>query len=328
VVLGRFRTDIDKVGIREGVMKVLVTGGAGFVGSVLVPHLIWNGFEVRVFDNLMHGIDPLFLYFGNPRFEFVKGDVRNEKELSSACRGVDAIIHLAALVGYPICKKYEREAYEVNVGGTRNLCKVAPDVPIVFASTGSVYGEVKGVCKEDSPLNTETIYGQTKVLAELAVRERGNFIIYRFATGFGVSPRMRLDLLINDFCYKALKERNLIVYERHFKRTFIHVTDMARAFSWAITNFEARKMKNGIYNVGSEEMNLSKQQIAELIREKVEFYLHYADIGSDEDKRNYEVSYEKIRGTGWDTKMSLDDGIAQLLDLFESFEVSRPYSNV
>jgi len=308
--------------------KIFVTGGAGFVGSVLIPYLLDRGYRVRVYDSLLYGINGLFGCFNHPNFEFIKGDIRDISLLRDSAKGCDAIIHLAALVGYPICKKDEQLAMSVNKNGTQSITEaVSSNIPIIFSSTGSCYGNVEGICHEELPLRPLTIYGKSKADAEEAIKKRGNFIIYRFATGYGISPRMRLDLMINDFCFKAVKEKNLVVYERHFRRTFIHVLDMARAFHYGLKEFE--KMKDGIFNVGSEEMNLSKQDICELIKEKVpDFYLHYADIGHDEDKRDYEVSYQKIKRVGFNTIMNLDASIDRLIGLFKSFEIRREYSNV
>jgi len=306
---------------------ILVTGGAGFVGSVLIPLLIEQGYKVRAYDSLLYGIEPVMGLFLNKNFELIKGDIRDVDRVKKYSEGVDAVIHLASLVGYPICKKNEKEAMSVNSYGTQAVLNSIPSkVPFIFASTGSCYGNLEGICKEDLPLKPLTIYGKSKAKAEEFIQKRGNYVIYRFATGYGVSPRLRLDLMINDFCYKAVKEKNLIVYEKHFKRTFIHVYDMARSFLFAVENFD--KMKNECFNVGSEKLNLTKEQIAEYIRRFVPYYLHYADFGHDEDKRDYSVSYEKIRKLGFETKISMEVGIIQLIRLFKALEIENKYSNV
>jgi len=311
--------------------KILVTGGAGYVGSVLVPLLLELDYEVKVYDNLMYGVDGLFGSFLYDEFEFIKGDIRNKQELEKAIDGCDAVVHLAALVGYPICKKNEREADSVNAGGTRTLIDVAgKEIPIIFASTGSCYGNLEGVCKEDLPLKPLTIYGKTKAQAERELRlSGGDFVIYRFATAYGVSPRMRLDLLINDFTYKAVKEKNLIVYEKHYRRTFIHVFDMARAFVFALENYG--KMKGKIYNVGSKDMNLTKEYIAEYIKKQTPYCLYFVEdesMGHDEDARDYEVDYSRINKLGYGPKISLERGVAQLIKLFRALEIKNIYSNV
>jgi len=307
--------------------KIFVTGGAGFVGSVLIPVLLNQGYKVKAYDSLMYGVEPIAGLFLNPNFEFIKGDIRDVDRVKKFAQDCNAVIHLGALVGYPICKKDRKEAMSVNAYGTQSVINgVSTRIPFIFASTGSCYGNLEGICKEDLPLKPLTIYGESKARAEGYVKERGNFVIYRFATGYGVSSRLRLDLMINDFVYKAVKEKNLIVYEKNFQRTFIHVYDMARSFIFALENF--KKMKDECYNVGSEKLNLTKQQIAEYIKKKMPYYLHYADFGADEDKRNYAVSYEKIREVGFETKVSLETGIIQLIRLFKALEIKREYSNI
>lgn len=306
--------------------KILVTGGAGYVGSVLVPLLLFSGYKVRVLDNFMFGVKGLLGCFNNDNFELMKGDVRWVDEVLKALDGVDFIIHLAALVGYPLCKQDPEKSMLINAGGTKVVAEASGDIPMVLASTGSCYGNLEGVCNEKSSLKPLTVYGESKALAESNLKKRKNTIIYRFATGYGISPRMRMDLMINDFVYKAIREKNLVVYERYFQRTFIHVIDMARAFCHAIENFA--DMRDEIYNVGSEGMNLSKEYIAEFIKKKTDYYLHYADFGKDEDARDYEVSYDKINGVGYSTAISLERGINQLINLFKVFEIKHEYSNV
>ena len=308
-------------------MNILVTGGAGYVGTTLVPMLLEKGYKVRVFDNLMYGGDQLLSFFKSQNFEFVRGDIRNIDDVKRAVKNQDVIIHLAAIVGYPACRKEPRLAEEVNIGGTENLIKeLSGDQLVVFASTGSNYGTVEEICTEETPLHPLSLYGQTKTIAERCLVENCNPIVYRFATAFGVSPRLRLDLLINDFVHKALTEGYLVIYERHFKRTFIHVRDMGRAFLFAIEN--ADRMAGQVYNCGSEEMNFSKQDICEKIRSKTKCHIHYADVGEDLDKRNYVVSYQKINNLGYKTSMNIDEGIDELIRALQAAEVKMRYSNV
>jgi len=308
-------------------MKVLVTGGAGYVGTTLVPQLLKAGYEVIVFDNLMFGGDYILPFFRFKNFHFIEGDIRNEDALWNAAKNADVIIHLAAIVGFPACRKEPELAKTVNVDGTRNLIKVTSKSQlIIYASTGSNYGALEEVCTEESPLNPLSLYGQTKTMAERMLMEERTTIGYRFATAFGVSPRMRLDLLINDFTYKAITQGYLVVYESHFMRTFIHVYDMGRAFLFGIENQD--KMKNNIYNVGSEKMNCSKREICELIKARTNFYVHYADIGEDADKRNYVVSYKKINSLGYDTTINIEEGIDELVRALKAIKFKTPYSNV
>jgi nucleoside-diphosphate-sugar epimerase len=295
---------------------------------VLVPHLLSRGHHVTVLDTLMYGGRGLLPCFAYPGFDFVKGSVLDEGKLQQVLRGVDAIIHLAAIVGYPACKRDPRLAQEVNLDGTRLLSRLrSKSQPIVFASTGSNYGAVVGsVCTEETPLSPLTEYGVTKTAAEQHLMDAGSAICYRFATAFGVSNRMRFDLLVNDFVYQAKINKNLIIYQRTFKRTFIHVRDMARAFSFALDHWAA--MRDGVYNVGSEEMNYSKEDVALLVKEKLDYYLHFAEIGKDEDQRNYEVSYAKIRGKGFKTEVDMSTGIDELIMAAEMLGRQQEFSNV
>lgn len=311
-------------------MKVLITGGAGYIGSVLVPMLLEKGFQVRVIDNLLYGGHGLLYSYFNPNFEFINGDITNRESVKEAIKGTDIIIHLAAIVGYPACKKHIDLAKKVNTDGTRIICEERNEnQQLHFASTGSVYGAINGPCTEDTQLNPLSIYGQTKKEAEDIIIESGNAAIYRFATAFGLSPRLRLDLLVNNFVYQAIKEKQLVVYEKNFLRTFIHVRDICSSFIFGIENFS--NIKNEVYNVGNENMNFTKEELVRKISEKVEFYLHFADFDGDEDKRNYFVSYEKIRNKGFYTQITLDRGLNELhtglsaLIQYKSFFL--PYSN-
>ena len=310
--------------------KIFITGGAGYIGTSLIPLLLENGHKITVYDSLMfNNGDKLIPFITNPNFNFIEGDIRDFEKLSKYIKGHDVVIHLAALVGFPICReKGEQESYEVNVVGTENVINaMTDDQYLLLGSTGSNYGEVLDVCTEETPLNPLSIYGKTKTEAEKLVLERNNSTAFRFATAFGVSPRLRLDLLVNDLTYKSLKEGYAVIYESHFMRTFIHVKDMARVFLFAIENQE--QMKNHVFNVGSNKMNYSKKEVCELIKNKVSnAYFNYADVGEDADKRNYIVSYEKINSLGFDTTISLEDGISELLKTIPLIKTSSPYFNV
>jgi nucleoside-diphosphate-sugar epimerase len=307
-------------------MRILITGGAGYVGTSLIPQLLEKNHNVRVFDNLMYGGNQLIPFFKHKNFEFLKGDIRDINAVRKAVKDQDIIIHLAAIVGYPACRKNPILAKEVNVDGAKNVISASSDQLIIYASTGSNYGNVDDVCTEDTPLDPLSLYGQTKTLAERLLLDSRKTIAYRFATGFGVSPRMRLDLLINDFTYKALTEGYLVVYEKFFKRTFIHVRDIGRAFLFALEN--AEKMRNNVYNVGSESMNYSKEEICNILKKKIDFLVHYDEVGKDVDKRNYEVSYEKIKKLGYKTSISVEQGIDELIPVFNTLDTKKPYSNV
>lgn len=309
-------------------MRILVTGGAGYVGSTLVPMLLEQGHRVRVLDSLKFGGNGLLPCCQNRFFELQKGDVCDSATVKAAVEGMDAIIHLAAIVGYPACKKEPQLAQAVNVDGTRNLlAHRQPDTKFLYASTGSIYGSIPDyVCNEETPRAPITLYGETKSAAEQMVLDAGNSVAYRFATAFGVSNRMRLDLMPNDFTYQAVKNRNLIVYEGGFKRTFVHVRDMARSFIFALERWS--EVKDDVYNVGHETMNFTKEDVARKILEHVNFYLHFAEVGNDADQRNYEVSYEKIRRKGFETTIDLDRGISELVRAAQLIEFQNPFANV
>lgn len=308
-------------------MKILVTGGAGYVGSALVPALLQNGYEVKVLDNLMYGGVGLLQCFSYKNFSFQKGDIRDENLIKSLLAGSDAVIHLAAITGYPACKKNEKLAHEVNFLGTQNIGKnLRPEQFIIFASTGSNYGTLSGkMCTEDTPLAPLTTYGITKTLAEKFLLDNCNTVAYRFATGYGVSPRLRLDLLVHDLVYQALRTKNLVIYEKDYKRTFIHVRDMSSAFLFGLKNAEL--LKNQVFNIGSESMNFTKEELVNKIKEKLDFYVHFAEVGKDEDQRNYEVSYQKITSMGWRPSISFDNGLDEVIGALRLVDVNNPYSN-
>lgn len=310
--------------------KVFITGGAGYIGTSLIPLLLERQYEVTVYDSLMfNNGDKLLPFFQYENFNFVRGDIMDKEKLSKCIADADIVIHLAALVGFPICReKGEEFSHRINVVGTQNVIQsMSPNQYLLFGSTGSNYGEVKGICTEETPLNPLSIYGKTKTQAEKLVMERSNSTAFRFATAFGVSPRLRLDLLINDLTYRAIKEGYSVIYEPHFLRTFIHVRDIARSFIFAIDNQE--KMQNNVYNIGCSEMNYSKKEVCEIIKRHVpscEF--NYSGTGEDEDKRNYQVCYDKINNLGYTISVGIDQGIAELIKALQVVGVNSPYFNV
>lgn len=306
---------------------ILVTGGAGYVGTTLVDLLLRKKFKVVVLDLFRVGSHGLIPFIANPRLTVIKGDVRNKEGVKKAVEGADAVIHLAAIVGFPACRKDPELSRSINVGGARTLVEVVRGrIPIIFASTGSAYGKmIEKYCTETTPLNPLSDYGKQKVEAEEIIKKNKEFVIYRFATAFGVSPRMRLDLLPNDFTYRAVKEKSLVVYEKDFMRTFIHVRDMAEAFLFALNNY--KKMKGEIYNVGDNRMNYSKEQICLMIKKRVDYYLHFAETGHDIDQRDYLVSYAKIQKLGFKTKTSMEEGIGELVKFSNLVDVTSIYNN-
>lgn len=299
--------------------QVLVTGGAGYIGSVLCEHLLDKGYRVTVVDNLMYRQTPLFHLCHNTSFDFVFGDVRDEKLMLNLIKNVDVIIPLAALVGAPACDLDPWTAKATNFEAIKLINRLrSKNQLIVFPNTNSGYGTKSGdvVCTEETPLKPISLYGKTKTEAEEELLSSKNTITLRLATVFGMSPRMRLDLLVNHFVYKAVTDGYLVIFEKDFKRNYIHIRDVADCFIYCIER--AEKMVGRPYNVGLDEANLSKEQLALKVKEYVpNFYIHFSEIGSDPDKRNYIVSNQRLREAGFEAKRSLDLGIKELLKGYE-----------
>lgn len=295
--------------------SILVTGGAGYIGSVLVPMLLAEGRRVTVLDNFLYGQTSLLDCCHDPNLAIVRGDARDEALLKRLVPEAEVLIPLACLVGAPVCEQRPVEAATVNRDAVEALVGLSgPGQRIVYPNTNSGYGigEASIECTEDSPLRPISLYGRLKVEAERIVLDSGRGVALRLATVFGISPRMRLDLLVNDFTYRAVTDRFVILFEAHFKRNYIHVRDVARAFLHAMTNFET--MKGQAYNVGLSDANLSKMELCEAIRKKVpDFTIMEAEIGRDPDQRNYIVSNAKIEATGFRPRVGLDAGIAELI---------------
>jgi nucleoside-diphosphate-sugar epimerase len=297
--------------------RVLVTGGLGYLGSIICEHLLDAGYHVTALDNLMYGTGQQGLYHlcANPAFDFVKGDVRDEKLMQTVLRRADIVFQLAAIVGASACDRDPLLATSVNLDAVRLLLRLrSPRQLIVFPNTNSGYGTTSGemLCTEESPLQPISLYGKTKVEAEQALLAAPHTICLRLATVFGMSPRMRLDLLVNHFVYAAVKEGYLVIFEKDFKRNFVHIRDVADCMLHAIRN--AGTMTGKTYNLGLDDANLSKEELARKVKEYVpRFYLHFAPIGQDPDKRNYIVSNQRLRQAGFEARRSLDDGIQELL---------------
>lgn len=307
-------------------MKIFITGGAGFIGTTLVPKLLESNHEVVVYDCLLHSGNPLLPFFRYKNFKFIRGDIRDFDHLKTSSKGCDIVIHLAAIVGFPACRLNPIRAREVNVDGTINVINAVHDrVPILYGSTGSNYGTVTEICTEETPLNPLSLYGETKTEAENILIERGNCVAFRFATAFGISPRMRLDLLVNDFTNKCLRDGYLVVYEKHFMRTFIHVSDIANSFVFAIDNLES--MRNNVYNVGDDSMNFSKEEVCLMISDKTDAFIHFEEIGNDADKRDYIVSYEKIKKLGFSIDVSMKEGIDEMCEALKVIDFQDTYVN-
>ena len=309
--------------------NILVTGGAGYIGCVLVPELLRSGYRVTVLDNFMYRQNSLLACAADENFDVLKGDARDESILKDVLKKADYIIPLAALVGAPLCNKDKIGAVSINRDAVASIVKLASkEQKVIIPTTNSGYGiGQKGVCcTEESPLNPITLYGKMKMEAEKIALDRGNSISLRLATVFGISPRMRIDLLVNDFTYRAVRDRFVVVFEGHFKRNYIHVRDVAAAFIHSMDNFS--KMKNEAYNVGLSEANISKLELCAKIKEQVEDFVYLeSPIGEDPDKRDYIVSNEKIERAGFKPKYSLETGIKELIKGYKML-CNNIYGNV
>jgi len=310
-------------------LNILVTGGAGYIGAVLVPKLLNAGHAVTVLDNFMFGQATLAECCGFDGFEVVRGDCRDEATIKKLLAKADLAIPLAALVGAPLCKNDPIGTRTINQEAVEMICRLAsPNQRILMPVTNSGYGigEKDKFCTEDSPLRPISLYGVTKVNAEKAVLQRENSATFRLATVFGMSPRMRTDLLVNDFTYRAVHDRAVVVFEGHFKRNYIHIQDVARVFLYAIEHFD--EMRGRPYNVGLDDANLSKIELCQVIQRQLpDFVFLEAPIGEDPDKRDYIVSNARLAGTGFKTEWGLDRGIKELIKGYTILRDSR-YANV
>jgi len=310
-------------------MKILITGGAGYLGSIMTPHLLGQGHKVTVLDNFLFRQNSLADCCHYEDFDVIRGDCRDPETIKPLLKDAEVIIPLAALVGAPLCNDDKAAAESVNHGAVKMLCDLAStDQRIIMPITNSGYGvgEQGKFCTEETPLRPITLYGRTKVAAEEEVLGRENSISFRLATVFGMAPRMRLDLLVNDFVYRAVNDRALLIFEGHFKRNYIHVRDIARVFEHAINNFES--MKGQPYNAGLEEANLSKLELCAKIQEHLPKFVYVeAEVGEDPDKRDYIVSNQRLLGTGFKTEWDLDRGIRELIKGYNIIR-NTTYSNV
>jgi nucleoside-diphosphate-sugar epimerase len=309
--------------------NVLVTGGAGYLGSILCEHLLDAGHRVTVLDSFMFAQSPLFHLCANPRLEIVRGDARDEATVRRLLAAADVVIPLAALVGAPLCDRDPFAAEAINRDAVRLINRArSKQQLIVYPTTNSGYGTKSGAqfCTEETPLEPISLYGRSKVEAEEEVLASDNAITLRLATVFGMSPRMRVDLLVNHFVYAAVTDGYIVIFEKDFKRNYIHIRDVADCFLHCIANSE--RMVGRPYNAGLDAANLSKAELALKVQEHVpNFYIHFSEVGSDPDKRNYIVSNQRLRDAGFEAKRSLDDGIAELVKGYRMLR-KTPYGNV
>ena len=308
-------------------MKILITGGAGYLGSVMTKNLLDLGHEITVLDSLLFKqISPL-TYTNNKKYNFIYGDVRNKELLSKLVKSHDVIIPLAAIVGFPACKSDPKSAWDINYNQIIDIVEViSKDQLILYPNTNSGYGVGYGIkenqteCTEESSLKPISVYGESKCASEKLLLDGTSSVCFRLATVFGSSPRMRTDLLVNEFVYKAMTDKYIVVFEKHFKRNFIHIQDVANVFTHALNNYDS--MKSNVYNVGLSDANLNKEELLEKIKLYVpDFAITYSDFYEDPDKRDYVVSNKKIESTGWRPNYTLDDGIQELI---KSYQVLIP----
>ncbi len=296
-------------------IHAVVTGGAGYLGSILCEHLLAEGYRVTAVDNLTLGQPSLFHLCGNPNFDFALGDVRDRGLMVRLIKDADVIIPLAAMVGATACSRNPWDTKSVNLDAIKMLNEIrSPQQLVIFPTTSSGYGIRSGdiACTEETPLEPISLYGQTKVHAERVLLDSPNAITLRLATVFGISPRMRIDLLVNYFTYAALKDGYIVIFKKDFKRDYIHIRDAADCFVHCIKNADG--MTGRTFNAGLDAANLSKEELALRIKEHLpNFYIHFGEDCPDPDKRNYIVSNQRLREAGFEAKRSLDEGIRELL---------------
>lgn len=309
--------------------NIFVTGGAGYLGSTMVPDLLNSGHKVTVLDSFMYKQASLNHICHHPNFTVVKGDIRIESVMAPLLKKADIVIPLAALVGAPMCSQDPVGATTVNHDAIALMLKLlSKQQMVLMPTTNSAYGtgDKNNFCTEESPLNPISLYAKEKVGIEKELMQRENAISFRLATVFGMSPRMRIDLLVNDFTYRAVHDRFVVLFESSFKRNYVHVRDVSRVFQHAIANFD--KMKGQIYNVGLSDANVSKKELCERIQKQVpDFVFLDAPVGKDPDQRNYIVSNAKVEATGFKPVHSLDMGISDLIKGYTMIKNTR-YGNV
>ena len=304
-------------------MKILVTGGAGYKGIVLTEKLLSKGYNVTVLDNFMYGYEPILHLAKHPRLAIIKKDIRNGID---DLQRYDVVFHLAGISGFPACASNPHSAQLINVEATRLLAKsISKNQMLINASTTSMYGKSGEPCDENTPLDPVSTYAHTKLEAEKILSGMENVVNLRFATVFGFAPKMRMDLMVNDFTYKAVKERVLVLFDSFAKRTFIHVDDAADCYLFTMENFE--KMKGQIFNAGSNKLNYSKADIADLIKKKVDYNIVNSEL-SDKDLRHFIVNFDKIEKLGFKPKITVEEGIDELIKIYSFYECFSHYKTI
>lgn len=309
--------------------KILILGGSGYLGSILVPYLLSKNYKICVYDNLMYDQTTLLECCQMDNFEFIYGDICDYQKINKIIKKYDIVYPLASIVGAPACNLKPKLSRLINYEAQLNILdNTSKEQIVIYPTTNSGYGigSKKELCTEESQLNPISEYGKLKVDVEKAFLDKGNSVTLRLATVFGMSPRMRMDLLVNDFVYRAVKDRSIILFEEKFRRNFIHIKDVTNAFEFCIDNYEI--MKGEPYNIGLSSANINKLELANKIKEHVkDLHIHIAKIGEDPDKRDYIVSNEKIELLGWYPYKSLDDGIRELIQGYKMIKPNR-FTNV
>ena len=304
-------------------MNILITGGAGYKGIVLATKLLEKNYKVTILDNFMYGYEPVLHLVKNKNLTIVKADIRNKIENLGK---YDVIFHLAGISGYPACAANPHSAHLINVQATRNILrKLSKNQWIIYASTTSFYGRSGEPCNEETPITPFSVYANTKYLAEQITLEKENAIALRFATVFGFSPKMRIDLMVNDFTYKAVKEGVLVLFDSFAKRTFMHVEDAARCYMFTMNHLV--KMRGGVYNAGGNHLNYSKLEIANMIKDRVDYKIIDSQV-QDKDLRHFIVNFDKIEKMGFKPEISVEEGIDELLKVYKFYEYYSHFKTI
>ncbi len=304
-------------------MNILITGGAGYKGIVLSTKLLEKGYKVTIVDNFMYGVEPILHLVKYKNLDITRGDIRNKIDGLSK---FDVIFHLAGISGYPACAANPHSAHLINVDATQNIVKeLSQNQHLFYASTTSFYGRSGKPCDEETPIDPISVYANTKYIAEQVVMEKENAVSLRFATVFGFSPKMRFDLMVNDFTYKALKENVLVLFDSFAKRTFMNIEDVAECYLFALENVDV--MKGNIYNAGGNHLNYSKLEIANLIKNKIDFKIIDSKV-QDKDLRHFIVKFDKIEKLGFVPKISVEEGIDELIKVYEFYEYYSHFKTI